>query len=319
MNRAERIFRFHSLLRLKKPVSVRALMDQTERSEATIKRDIEYMRNFMCAPINYDRANNRYYYDPQAPEFELPGLWFNASELYALLASEQLLETVQPGLLTPYIGPLRGRIRSLLTQSGHAADALTSRIRLLRAGHRLLNNELFGTVAAGVLQGRLLSISYHGREKNTESVRNVHPLQLLHHRNNWYVLAYCEIAQALRTFALDRMRTVTLLQDAVTPRDEQELDRYVNAAFGIFTGTANAWAVLRFREPAARWVADEQWHPEQLGVWEGDNFVLQVPYSDPRELLMDILKYSSDVEVTAPAELRNEVARRLQIAAAQYT
>lgn len=318
MNRAERIFRMHSLLRSKLPVSVRALMDETQRSEATIKRDIEYMRDFMRAPIDYDRANNRYHYNPNAPEFELPGLWFNASELYALLASEQLLEAVQPGFLAPYIGPLRGRIRSLLTQSGHAADAITSRIRLLRVGHRQFDNELFGAVAAGVLQARMLNITYHGREKDTKTARRIHPLQLLHHRNNWYVLAYCENAQALRTFALDRVRTVTKLDEPITARDEQELDRYINATFGIFTGAAKAWAVLRFSEPSARWVADEQWHPDQIGVWEGNTYVLQVPYSDPRELLMDILKYGPDVEVTAPEELRNEVARRLRVAVEKY-
>ena len=293
-------------------------MLETERSEATIKRDIEYMRDFMRAPIDYDRANNRYHYNPNSPEFELPGLWFNASELYALLASEQLLEAVQPGLLSPYLGPLRARIRSLLTQSGHAAEAITSRIRLLRVGNRHFDNELFGAVAAGVLKGRRLRITYHGREKNAQTTRQIHPLQLLHHRNNWYVLATCETAQELRTFALDRMRAVKLLDEAVAPCDEQALDRHINATFGIFTGAAKAWAVLRFAESAARWVADEQWHPDQISVWESNTFVLQVPYSDPRELLMDILKYGPDVEVIAPEELRAAVAGRLSAAAERY-
>lgn len=318
MNRAERIFRIHNLLRSKLPVSVHDVVLETERSASTIKRDIEYMRNFMRAPIEYDRANNRYHYNPSAAEFELPGLWFNASELYALLASEQLLEAVQPGLLSPYLGPLRARIRNLLSQSGNAAEAITSRIRLLRVGKRNFDNELFGTVAAGVLQGRVLGVTYHGREKNAQTTRQIHPLQLLHHRNNWYVLATCQTAQELRTFSLDRMRAVKLLEEQVAPCDEQTLDRHINATFGIFTGTAKAWAVLRFAESAARWVADEQWHPDQIALWQGNTFVLQVPYSDPRELLMDILKYGPDVEVIAPEELRAAVAGRLSAAAERY-
>ena len=58
----------------------------------------------------------------------------------------------------------------------------------------------------------------------------------------------------------------------------------------------------------ARWVAREIWHPEQDGQFELDGaYVLKVPYSDSRELVMDILKYGADVEVLAPAVLREQV------------
>jgi predicted DNA-binding transcriptional regulator YafY len=103
MNRAERIFRLHKLLKSPRPVPLSELMAESKSSRATVVRDLGYMRDFMEAPILYNREVNGYAYDAKAPEFELPGLWFNAGELYALLASEQLLETVQPGLLSPYI------------------------------------------------------------------------------------------------------------------------------------------------------------------------------------------------------------------------
>jgi len=54
----------------------------------------------------------------------------------------------------------------------------------------------------------------------------------------------------------------------------------------------------------ARWVADEQWHPRQTGRFlEGGRYELQVPYSDPCERVMDILKFGAEVEVVAPIEL----------------
>jgi predicted DNA-binding transcriptional regulator YafY len=46
--------------------------------------------------------------------------------------------------------------------------------------------------------------------------------------------------------------------------------------------------------------------------------VLEIPYSDPRELIMDILKYGPDVEVTAPEPLRKQIASHLQRAHEQY-
>ncbi len=318
MNRAERLFHLHHLLKAGKPLSFDKLKEALGMSRATVRREIEYMRDFMRAPILYDRQRNGYCYDPDATEFELPGLWFNDSELYALLASEQLLEAVQPGLLTPYIGPLRGRIRKLLEQSGHAPDTLTSRIRLQPVAQRAVPPERFGVVAGAVLDGRPLDLEYHGRQRGAATQRRVHPQKLLHYRGNWYLVAWCEQAQELRTFALERIHRADPVAGSLRPIDPVRLDRYLGAAFGIFAGEAKGWAVLRFSASAARWVADESWHPDQIGQWLGDAYELQVPYSDLRELVMDVLKYGPDVEVIAPPELRREVAGRLREAAAHY-
>lgn len=318
MNRAERIFLLHRLLRDKRPIPLRRLIAELGMARATIKRDIEYMRDFMHAPIVYERAANGYRYDPDAPAFELPGLWFNQSELHALLACEQLLEQVQPGLLAPYIGPLRTRIRSLLEQGGTSATAVTSRVLLRTAARRSVDPECFGTVAGAVLDGRQLSIDYTGRARNQASTRRVHPLRLMHYRDNWYLVAWCGAAAGLRTFSLDCITVARALDQAARSVDDAALDRHLGASFGIFTGEACAWAVLRFNRHAARWVADETWHPDQIGQWRDGGYELQVPYSDPRELVMDILKYGPDVEVIAPEGLRADVVQRLRDAAARY-
>lgn len=319
MNSAERIYRLHALLKKsRRPIPLQHVQEQLLASRATVKRVLQYMRDFMDAPIVYDREFNGYRYDPGAPEFELPGLWFNQSELYALLASEQLLEAVQPGLLAPYIGPLKARIRRLLRESGHAAETVTARIVLQPVARRRIDETMFGRVAQAVLSGQVLTLEYHGRERETTTRRRTHSYRLLHYRDNWYALAWCEAAAGLRTFSLDRIRRAEIHEEPVRPPDEDALDRYLGASFGIFTGEAAGWAVLRFAAARARWIADEQWHPDQLGHWVDGVYELQVPYSDPRELLLDILKYGPDVEVLAPPELRELVACRIREAAARY-
>jgi predicted DNA-binding transcriptional regulator YafY len=318
MNPAERILRIHRELKPGKRVTFKRLRETLEVSEATLKRDIAYMRDFMDAPILNERDGSGYWYDAAAPEFELPGLWFNDSELYALLASEQLLEAVQPGLLTPYIGPLRSRIRKLLEQSGHSADTVTSRVRLQAAARRPVDAQRFGTIAGAVLNGRILDMEYHGREKGHATRRRVHPQRLLHYRDNWYLIAWCEQARALRTFSLDRVRPLETPVAAARTIPDADIDQLAGATFGIFSGAAKGWAVLRFSHHAARWVADETWHPDQIGQWVDGCYELQVPYSDDRELLMDILKYGPDVEVIAPAELRTAVVQRVRETQAKY-
>lgn len=318
MNRAERIYRLHAALRSTRPRSMAQLIEAVGASRATVVRDITYLRDFMRAPIVYERAANGYRYDPGAPEFELPGMWFNESELFALLATGQLLEAVQPGLLGPYIGPLKARVRRLLEQTGHDARTVTSRVLLQPVASRPTDDALFGTVSAAVLDGRPLDIEYRGRERDAASARCVHPYRLLRYRDNWYLAAWCEHAGALRTFSLDRILSATPASGALRSVDPRALDRHLGASFGIFSGEARAWAVLRFNTERARWVADEQWHPDQIGHWSGGAYELQVPYSDPRELILDILKYGPDVEVVAPQALRGLVAERLRAAAAHY-
>jgi predicted DNA-binding transcriptional regulator YafY len=317
MNRAERIYRLHALLQ-GRPRTMAQLIQELEVSQPTIKRDLAYLRDFMGAPIDWDRVTNGYRYRPTEPAFELPGLWLNESELLALLASERLLEQIQPGLLAPYVGPLRARLRRLLDQSGHRAATVSERILLQPVAARATHPERFGTVAGAVLEGRQLAIRYHGRERDRESLRTVHPQRLLRYRDNWYLAAHCEQAGALRLFSLDRIRHAEVVLEPAEACDPGELDRFLGASFGIFSGNAAAWAVLRFGPGASRWVADETWHPDQIGHWDGERYQLQIPYSDPRELVMDVLKYGPEVEVLAPAELRETVARRLREAAAVY-
>lgn len=319
MNRAERLFHLHGLLRAARyPVAFDTLREKLEVSAATLKRDIRYLRDHMEAPVIYDRRYNGYRYDPKAPEFELPGIWFNETELHALLAMEQLLDAVQPGLLGNAIGPLRTKVRKLLGEGGQRADLVAGRVHLQPMALRRTNEAVFGVLSGAVFEDQPLEIGYHGRERDQPSLRVIHPYRLVHYRDNWYVIAYCEQADGLRTFSLDRIRQARRVATAFQAPDTRSLHHHIGAGFGIFTGPAAAWAILRFTPERARWVADETWHPDQIGRWEDGAYELQVPYADSRELVMDILKYGPDVEVVAPPELRARVAERLAEAVRQY-
>ena len=100
---------------------------------------------------------------------------------------------------------------------------------------------------------------------------------------------------------------------------ESTLNRELASSYGIFAGQPRATAVLIFTAKRARWVAEEIWHPEQQSRWLDDGrYELRLPYSDDRELLMDILKYGADVEVAEPETLREAVKNLLETAASQY-
>lgn len=318
MDRFQRILLLHRLLASHRlPVSHRVIEEKLECSRATATRIIEEMRDFLGAPIEYDRPANGYRYAHDA--FELPGLWFNASELYALLAVQKHLADVQPGFLDGMLGPLKGRIEQILQSEHLRSGELTRRVRVLRMAGRCAGGEYFQTVAGALLQRRQIEILYHGRERDAKTDRILSPQRLVHYRDNWYLDAWCHSVEALRSFALERIRIARPLDTPSVEIADEKLDVHFAQGYGIFAGNPVATAVLRFTPERARWVAEERWHPAQDGRFLGDgSFELRIPYSDTRELMMDILKYGPEVEVVGPPELREAVRERLRNALNGY-
>jgi len=139
-------------------------------------------------------------------------------------------------------------------------------------------------------------------------VREVSPLRLVHYRDNWYLDAWCHYRKSLRNFALDAITQVEPLEQAAREVNDAELGATFGPGYGIFSGGAVRWARLRFTSERARWVAQEQWHPAQTGQHEPDgSYLLRLPYTDHRELIMDILKHGAHCEVLGPPALRRVV------------
>ncbi len=322
MDRSERFHKIIRLLKERRVVSRDAFLEALEVSRATFKRDLEYLRDRMDAPILWDAEAGGYRLageDGGPQNYELPGLWLNAGEIYALLAMEQLLEGLQPGLLGPHVRPLRDRIRRLIEVGEHSAEEVGERIRVLEVGNRPVEPESFQVLASAVLSRKRLRIRHYSRVRDETTERTLSPQRLVHYRDNWYLDAWCHERQALRTFSADAIVDAEMLERSAREISQARLDRHLGSGFGIFSGARTETAVLQFTPDRARWVARESWHPEQEGQFQLDgSYLLKVPYSDPRELVMDILKYGPDVEVLAPKSLTQLVSERLAEARARY-
>lgn len=322
MDSLQRIYKLHQIISSRRhPVSCQILQDELECSRATVKRIIREMRLYFNAPLEYDRSRNGYHYDTKGGQtFELPGVWFNSAELHALLATQQLLEQVQPGLLDNHLKPIRERVEKLLVAGQHDRGEIAKRVRILRMTGRNVEPECFKTVAGALLQRQRLQIAYHGRGRNQTSSREISPQRLVHYRDNWYLDAWCHAKNALRSFAVERISKAKPLPQRCLDIAETELDAHFSGSYGIFSGAPKHTAVLRFTHERARWVADEQWHPGQQGQTLADGrYELRIPYSDPCELAMDILRHGAEVEVVEPGELRELVRSQLAQALMQYT
>ena len=315
----DRIYALHQIFRARRtPISTQALQGRLECSRSTLQRAFDHLRN-LGAPLS-NMPGRGYFYDRTADAFELPGVWLRADELEALLVMDRLLERLEPGLLRPRIGPIRGRLHQYLDSAVPGLQRFPAhRIRILTAHARRLAPERLARVVSAVIERRGLLFTYAARTTGSVTQRTVSPQRLVHYRDQWYMDGWDEDKHALRTFSVDRMTGVKVLQVAATECDERELDAALTRGYGIFAGAVVARARLVFTPERARWIADESWHPEQHGQFRSDGtYELVVPYSDPRELLGEILRHGPEVRVLEPDALVRLVRERLVRAVDRY-
>ncbi|MBV6416971.1 MAG: hypothetical protein CMLOHMNK_01589 [Steroidobacteraceae bacterium] len=319
MDKFDRIFQLHNILAARRtPIPLEDLMARLECSKSTLHRVIGTMRNYLGAPIECTMQGYRYAPTAAGESYQLPGLWFSPAELQALAVVHRLLQDMGSGLLEEHIAPLARRLQSLAQHRRLHLGEAAERLRFPAIATRSVG-PAFQICASATLQRHKLWFEYHARGSDERSERTVSPQRLTHYRESWYLDAWDEHRDALRSFSVDRIGRCTVLDARALDVDAAELDDHYASAYGIFGGRADKTAVLRFSSESARWVADETWHPKQHGAWLDDGrYELRIPYANPRELVMDILRHGPEVEVVEPAALREEVIGQLRKALSRY-
>lgn len=311
----ERIYQIDQLLNGRSFVSFEELMNRLEVSRATLKRDLAYMRDRLNAPIVFDREVGGYRLEKQSGnlKYELPGLWFNADEIFALLTMQHLLNGLDSGgILTPHIKPLKSRLTELLGSTNDPLDQLQKRIKIETMGSRKFNLDHFQAIGSSLLKRKQLHINYLGRGKNELTSRDISPQRLIYYKDNWYLDGWCHLKEDIRSFSVDAIQRVEILEIKAKDVSEEKLNEELGSGYGIFSGKDVKWVTLKFSPERARWVSKEKWHPKQEGQFLDDgSYQLKIPYSKEPELLIDVMKYGPDVQVIEPKELRKKIQETL--------
>jgi len=318
MDKFDRIYALHSIFSTRRyPVPMHMLCDELECSRSSVNRLLDEIKTYLNAPVINKRGVG-YFYD-RTVAFELPGIWFNARELEALLVMQKALSGIGSGFLNDEVGLLKARIEKSLGRVSTVAVRELDRIRIPDFGRRSKQLPHFPLIAAAVLERKRLTLRYKSRSRDEMAIREVSPQRLVLYKNNWYLDVWCHKADNLRTFSTENISEVSTLDSPARAIDPATLDRWLARSYGIFGGEATDMAVLKFTANAARWAADESWFPDQQGRFlEDGSYELSIPYGNPTELIMDICRYGPDVEVLAPESLRGAVAEKLRCAANQY-
>jgi predicted DNA-binding transcriptional regulator YafY len=253
---------------------------ELEISRSTLNRDLTFLRDRIGMPIAWDRERGGWVLDRSQPgaglQYELPGLWFSAEEIHALLTMQHLLAHLDAGgLMGSQIEPLMKRLHQLLGTGAPPKADVARRIRVQTVGARRVHLPHFQALGSALLRRQRMVIAYRGRSRADLTEREVSPQRLVHYRDNWYLDAWCHLRQALRSFSVDAIERVQVLDRPAIEIADSELDEALGSGYGIFAGREVKWAGLRFSAGRSRWVAAETWHrssaaasmPKAAGCW----------------------------------------------------
>lgn len=311
MDKLDRIQQLHRLFSSRRyPVSLATIAEKLECSQRQARRLIDTLRDETRAPLVYDRARKGWWY-AGSDEVQLPGLWFTGEELRSLGLFLELSKKLGNQLLSVELEPIRKCLYGLLKARGIEPAIFEDKVRILPIGNRQSGSEILTSVSQGLLQNQRLQTQYRDYQGKLTN-RSISPQHLVYYRDNWYLDAWCHLRNDLRTFSVARIVTVEVLKQPAIRVETELLEKQLASSYGIFSGEGTHKAILRFLPAVAREVSTQYWHPGQQGQWDGDDYLLTFPYSEDKELVLDLLRYTPHVYVEGPAKLRKALQARLQ-------
>lgn len=288
----------------------RKLAEFLEISSKTVQRDIDFMRDRLNLPIEYDPLRFGFYYSRPVANF--PSIEVTEGELVALFVAQKVLAQYKG---TPFEKPLRGAfhkicdgLRESITFPWSDLDASFS---FRNIGTTQADIVLFEALSKAVLRSLEVAFEYKKLNGSRHEPRRVQPYHLACIENQWYLFAFDLARSQLRTFVLSRMRSVQVTGSKFKRPADFEISKHLGSSFGVFTGKGRFQIRLQFDEFAARLVSERQWHASQrikpLGKSEGDGIEMTLELGDLEEIVRWVLSWAGHVRVLAPIELQARV------------
>lgn len=294
------------------------LAAEYEVSTKTILRDIDYLRLHWEAPIAYDAQRKGYFYTEES--YALPAIHLNEGDLFGLAIAHKGLEQYRNTPIHGKLATLFRKIEQSLPQRVSCDTAwLDSRISVVPEQQSTIDQAVWEAVTAGLQQGRSLRLRYQKPGAAKAEARQVDPYHVLRFQGAWYLLGHCHLRQAVRSFALSRVREATVLADSFAIPADFDADGVVAKSFGLGRGSGQHTVRLRFVAAAAPFVVERSWHPEQQLKRHRDGGVtLTMPAGDLAAIRRWALSWGSEVEVLGPRELIAAVQTEIRRMAACY-
>jgi predicted DNA-binding transcriptional regulator YafY len=256
------MLRIHQALQSAQYPNANGLAVELEVSSKSIHRDLEFMRDRLGLPIEYDGSRRGYAYTEEVSGF--PTLQITEGELFALLVAERALQQYRG---TNFERPLASAFRKLAaslpdTVSINLAD-WEGTISFRTSAEPILDLRRFDQLAKATAQRRQVRLEYRKAGQRAVESRVVDPYHLANINGEWFLFAYCHLRKDIRTFVPARIQKVELTGKRFVPSRRFSLAQRLRDSFGVITGAGEYEVVVRFAEAVADYLREKRWHPSQ--------------------------------------------------------
>jgi predicted DNA-binding transcriptional regulator YafY len=295
-------------LRAGKPIKATLLARDLEVSVRTVYRDLDYMRDEMRVPLEFDRSRQTFYLAEPAALFT--PMTMSRGELVAILFAERVLRQYRG---TPFEKDLESAIRKIQELMPEevtvSPDLLDPMLSLDLGPTYAVEPEIFASVLRAYSDKRAIVIRYLSQHRGATGDRRIHPYHVYNHRGDWYVAAWDGKRREVRDFALHRIRRVVETTESYQIPGDFDRRRYLADAFAIEKGKRPFTVAIRFSPRQARWIRERKWHrTARVEELIDGGCVLRFRATGPGEIKRWVMQFGAEAEVMAPAGLRKQVA-----------
>ena len=314
----ERMQRLHDLLSTQQVVNCQKLGREFEVSYKTIQRDLDFMRDRLNLPLEYDPTRYTFRYTEVVEAFPL--LQVSEGEILALFVAQKVLAQYRGTPFEKTLGTAFQKLTGALKETvsfdlGEWGSDYSFRV----TGASAADLETFRLLARAIVQRQEISFSYHSLRASRPETRAVYPYHLANIDNAWYLLAHDPQRGQIRTFALPRIRTPQITKKTFDRPRGFSAEKELKGGFGVFSGTAKYQVRIRFDSFASRLVRERDWHPSQkMKETKGGGLELEMTLGALEEIERWILSWGDHAKALSPKVLTDAVAKRIRAMGQQY-
>lgn len=228
-------------------------------------------------------------------------------ELAALLMSRDLLTPLGASVLGPAATAAFGKIQGVLSRDAlRILDEMRDRLGVRALGAKLQQPaaEHLPLIHRAMHERHTLRIRHYSPQRDEETAREIDPYHLTWFDGGLYLIAWCHLRQAMRIFAVERIRELAVLRRSFSVHPDFDAGAYLGKAWGIVQGELVTVKVV-FAKSLARYIRERLWHPSQkLHDLPDGRLEMTLQVADTLEVRRWTLGYGVQAEVVEPASLR---------------
>jgi proteasome accessory factor B len=303
----ERMMRIHQSIQSGACLNALALARDLEVSSKSIYRDIEFMRDRMNLPIEFDPVRNGYCYSAKVDAF--PTMQITEGELLALLVAEKALQQYRG---TPFEKPLLSALKKMASSLPETVSLNLTEweqtISFRTSAEPILNLGVFDVLSKATTRRQQLALTYRKPGHAEADERIIDPYHLANINGEWFLFAFDHLRRDIRTFAPARILKAVPTGKTFARPEKFSLQKRLRNSFGVHSGQSEFAIRIRFTPLVADYIREKKWHPsQQLAGLPGGGVELRLKLSSLVEIQRWILGWAGQAVALEPPELASAV------------